>query len=484
MAIRHYVLLATDGFINVPTAPDVCTTDEVPIYVFGFAGGLYSVDGQIINPHLDWTNPDNWPYLRSLQGVASIPAPLLWADVGDHLYVTLINLGMKERPDLLDFHTVHLHGAHVPTQTDGFPELSFGVPVWEVGPPPNATYFFAPDEPGTLMYHCHVEASEHIQMGMYGALVVYPSMASLAAAGITRDALGRWYYNGVLQPYLSTTATNRNFAYNNIATYYAKEYVLLCSDIDSVWHDAVLHNTPFNAVNYKPDFWLVNGRAFPDTLRPHPQTPPPGSNPNLLQITYESYVRAVVGTPLLFRTINLSYQSVPWHIHGTHFNIVGKDAALNPIVPIAQKLGLNAFVGTRGFTVLVGSGESFDLSITFPDKRAQYWQYIARGQDGFPSLCSQMAEIQSVDPGAIFQIPTQPVLCPDPATTNYIDICTEPCNVNDNFFPQFFPMHNHDDYKVTNNGVYPGGQLTYIEVDAPIAWPATVPHCRTASDGA
>lgn len=27
-------------------------------------------------------------------------------------------------------------------------------------------------------------------------------------------------------------------------------------------------------------------------------------------------------------------------------------------------------------------------------------------------------------------------------------------------------MHNHDDYKVTNNGVYPGGQLNYIQTDA------------------
>lgn len=32
---------------------------------------------------------------------------------------------------------------------------------------------------------------------------------------------------------------------------------------------------------------------------------------------------------------------------------------------------------------------------------------------------------------------------------------------------QLYPMHNHDDYKVTNNGVYPGGQLTFIQTDVP-----------------
>jgi len=27
---------------------------------------------------------------------------------------------------------------------------------------------------------------------------------------------------------------------------------------------------------------------------------------------------------------------------------------------------------------------------------------------------------------------------------------------------QVFPFHNHDDYKATNNGVYPGGMFTAL----------------------
>jgi hypothetical protein len=30
------------------------------------------------------------------------------------------------------------------------------------------------------------------------------------------------------------------------------------------------------------------------------------------------------------------------------------------------------------------------------------------------------------------------------------------------FNGQLFPFHNHDDYKATNNGVYPGGMFTMI----------------------
>jgi len=78
-----------------------------------------------------------------------------------------------------------------------------------------------------------------------------------------------------------------------------------------------------------------------------------------------------------------------------------------------------------------------------------------------------MHKIKKIDPNAIANIPTEPVNLDNINTVNYVDICDEPSAINDNFFPQFYPMHNHDDYKVTNNGVYPGGQLTYIQTDAP-----------------
>jgi hypothetical protein len=79
-----------------------------------------------------------------------------------------------------------------------------------------------------------------------------------------------------------------------------------------------------------------------------------------------------------------------------------------------------------------------------------------------------MAKLHKINPDAIFDIPTEPVQCPKPHLINYIEICNQPSrDINNQFFPQFYPMHNHDDYKVTNNGVYPGGQLTMIQIDAP-----------------
>ncbi|MDN5322663.1 MAG: hypothetical protein PWQ67_1117 [Clostridia bacterium] len=416
MAVRHYVLLATDGFIELPTGPDLCPSPDTKkkVYVFGFLGGLFKVDNKVINPDLDWTNPDNWPKFTSMMGSVTIPSPMIWAEVGDRLYITLINLGMKERPDLLDFHTVHMHGAHVATQLDGFPETSFGVPMWmdQSGPPPVATYYFQPELPGTQMYHCHIEASEHVQMGMYGALIVYPSFESLAKAGISQARDGTWMVNWIPQRQIPKTATNRNFAYNDINTYFDKEYVILLSDIDSRWHESVQTGGDFNAVDFRPDFWLINGRAFPDTLLPHPQTPPPGSDPNLTQINYESYVHVATGDKFLLRMINMGYQVVPWHIHGWHFTIIGKDTHPSPLLKISSKLRLKDHeIQNKAFTVSIGSGETYDLLLTADDKRPVYRNYIVNGQDGLPSLSSQLVELQKFDPEAIFNIPTEPIDC-------------------------------------------------------------------------
>jgi hypothetical protein len=95
-------------------------------------------------------------------------------------------------------------------------------------------------------------------------------------------------------------------------------------------------------------------------------------------------------------------------------------------------------------------------------------RYIFNGQNGIPSLCSQMAAL-----GRDFNadIPTEPVICGNVNTVNYLDLCPQ-----QEFFPQFYPMHNHDDYKVTNTNTladpafseYPGGQLTFIQADAPL----------------
>ncbi|MDA8443200.1 MAG: multicopper oxidase domain-containing protein, partial [Peptococcaceae bacterium] len=351
MAVRHYTLLATDGYINLASKADAShkTIERQKVYAFGFCGGLFKLDDTVINAKLDPGNPANMSYWQTLKGKASIPSPLIWAEQGDRVYVTLINLGMLQLPERNNLHTVHILGGQVSSASGAFPLTSSGVPVWDDTqlPPPQATYFLQPDQPGTYVYHCFAEASEHIQMGMYGALVVYPSSASLLDAGIYQSPLtARWFVNGTPQRQIPLSATNRNFAYNDIQSYFAKEYVLLLSEIDTAWHESIEHNSPFNAANYKPNYWLINGRSFPDTLLPQPiTTPDSGSH----QITYESYPHGQAGQNMLLRVLNMGYHSVPWYVHGGYFTLIGKDAKPNPWLKLVRHLGLSGeeFVSTH-----------------------------------------------------------------------------------------------------------------------------------------
>ena len=52
---------------------------------------------------------------------------------------------------------------------DGEPTGSVSVPVNRF-----FTYVYRPHDPGTYMYHCHVEDIEHVTMGMTGIVFVRP----------------------------------------------------------------------------------------------------------------------------------------------------------------------------------------------------------------------------------------------------------------------------------------------------------------------
>ena len=74
------------------------------------------------------------------------------------------------RPDLFDAHTLHWHGfRNVIPFFDGEPTGSVSVPAGTV-----FRYVYRPRDPGTYMYHCHVEDVEHVQMGMTGIVFVRP----------------------------------------------------------------------------------------------------------------------------------------------------------------------------------------------------------------------------------------------------------------------------------------------------------------------
>ncbi len=126
---------------------------------------------------------------------ANLPAPVIVLEEGQQVYLNLTNVGMVLRPDLFDPHTVHFHGfPNASAIFDGLPDASISVNVGST-----LTYYYNLVEPGTFMYHCHVEAAEHMQMGMLGNLYVKAAQNKLDpttfANGFSHVAGNQYVYN-------------------------------------------------------------------------------------------------------------------------------------------------------------------------------------------------------------------------------------------------------------------------------------------------
>lgn len=289
---------ATDGWVSMP--------DGSSHYIFGF---------------VDITEVDE-DEIYTYRGKAELLSPLLDVREGDDVYLTLTNLGLPQRPDLDDSHTIHWHG--FPQQIplwDGVPEASISVPVGR-----DFVYFYRPRDPGTYMYHCHFEPVEHIQMGMVGPLVVRPQLESDPA------------YAG------------RKFAYNDLTTDFDREYFVFLTELDPVAHDLIANVQEYDWTEYRPQYWLLNGRAYPDTTR--------GSDA-LPQQPYAARIRANEGEKVLLRFVNLGYEKHAMEILGIPLRVVGVDA---------QRLrGLGGEDLTHWKNVVYfGGGQTIDAIFTAP----------------------------------------------------------------------------------------------------------------------
>jgi FtsP/CotA-like multicopper oxidase with cupredoxin domain len=216
-------LAAGDGFAVM--------ADGHEMYTFGFSDVTGIPPGQVMSEGM----------LAATQ-----PAPTIEVKEGDRLYLTVTNVGMVMRPDLFDPHTVHFHGfPNAAAVFDGVPDASLSVNMGS-----SLTYYYEIVEPGTFIYHCHVEATEHMQMGMLGQLFVRP-----AQDGQEKTWRGRTY---------------TRFVYDDGdgSTGYDKAYALQLNSMDRVFHDKHQAIQELPMANMRGTHALLNGRGYPDTVQP------------------------------------------------------------------------------------------------------------------------------------------------------------------------------------------------------------------------
>jgi FtsP/CotA-like multicopper oxidase with cupredoxin domain len=256
---------------------------------------------------------------------------LLWINQEQDTTIKLTDLGFTIRPDLTDGHTIHFHGFRnaIPL-FDGVPEMSIAVPIGRA-----FTYFYRPHDPGTYMWHCHFEDVEHVQMGMTGIIFVRPTMGP-------------------------------KFVYNHASTAFDREFAMFLSEWWAEAHFRGAHIQEHDWSEYNPDYWLLNGRVYPDTLEPNGggtdattgDLIPPAGRPNLKYQPISSLVRANAGDKVLLRFVDLGYQQHAMTLAGIPMKVVGKDATL--LRNGSTDLSYNTD------TIYLGPGESYDAIFTAP----------------------------------------------------------------------------------------------------------------------
>jgi FtsP/CotA-like multicopper oxidase with cupredoxin domain len=214
---------------------------------------------------------------------AASAAPSMVLDQGQEVYLTLTNVGMQIRPDLFDPHTLHFHGfPNASVIFDGVPDNSVSV---EQGA--SITYYYQLVEPGTFMYHCHVEATEHMQMGMIGNLYVRPAQNKLEDG----TPLGTWVHSnpdnmdGLTHPADDDATDGDMYVYNDGdgETRYDVEYPIQVTSWDGEFHQASEDVQPLPFAEMLDNYGLINGRGYPETADARgltfPSTPGSGAHP-------------------------------------------------------------------------------------------------------------------------------------------------------------------------------------------------------------
>ncbi len=224
-----------------------------------------------------------------------VPSPVIRVEQDDVVWIILENTHYLP-------HSIHLHGIdhpfmdHSGSGNDGTGQTS----NMDTMPGETKTYVIKPRQPGTMYYHCHVQPHAHIVMGLQGIFVVEENRPNNWVQTFNVGA------GQVRHPSVA------------VLEKYAREYDLHYQSADKELHEVVARsandprliakhmNLEYDTTDAKDDYFLLNGRAFPYTLR-------------------ESLIHMNKDEKVKLRVLNGHTESLALHIHGhkptiTHYD--------------------------------------------------------------------------------------------------------------------------------------------------------------------
>ena len=291
-----------------------------------------------------------------------LPGPTLIVTEGQSVQVTLTN----NLPASAGNTSILFPGFNV-TATGGVA----GLMTQEAAHGGSVTYSFTASSPGTRAYYSGTQGDLQVEMGLYGAIVVLPNaVPTVCTSGYlatqNRAARNNW---GESDFRLAPSA------YDHPDTCYDREYLFQFSEMDPNIHNQAHAQVVATAgctagkvgcsLNvptepYHPAYFMINGRSMPDNMDPN----------YAMQYPHQPYngdPHMHPGELTLIRVVGTGRWQHPFHEHGNHVRILGRDGNLivsNSTIQYSDNGSLlsavPALAGPLFFTTTTTPGLAFD----------------------------------------------------------------------------------------------------------------------------
>ncbi len=442
-------------------AATAMATAQVPAAIVGAAGtangaarsfDLFAGEGYI--GMADGVQVYSWGYGATTAsggtGLMQISGPTLLVNAGETVTINFTN-NLPTRTSIL------FPGQSGLSASGG----AAGVLAQEAGPGETVTYTFTATQPGTYLYQSGTQPALQTEMGLVGALIVYPT---------------------------STSASGGRRAYNHDGAAYDRETLFVVGDIDSDIHAAIDEQVKaarasgaaclsataaadqcvFSADLSKrfPKYWTLNGRTSPDVFAKNyvgelPHQP------------YNTLPRLHPGERMLLRMIGAGTDLHPMHHHGNNSWAIARDGRMLSTAPATAGPDL----ALSDYTIQVVPGQTYDA----------IWSWTGAGLNWDIYGCTT-ANCGPTDtngqPIANYQSPGDrgkplPVKLPTELEVAFGEFYSGSpylgffgvrppgagfANTSGGYFHM---VHSHNEREVVNGGIYPGGMMTMVVIEPP-----------------
>ena len=278
--------------------PDVI---NIKLEIVGLNEGQNPLTEHEIAPGI---TPPFWAFAPKSTGMATegmsaaqlmrMPSPAIRIEQDDVVTLTIENTHYMP-------HTVHLHGVDHPfvdengEGNDGVPQTS----EMPIQPGESRTYDINPRVAGTMAYHCHVKPDVHVTMGLSGMFIIEENKPN--------------------NPVQTLNIGNGKVRYPSVDSKqnYDGEFDLHYQDLDKELGEPIQESddpreimqfvdNEYDITEADPDYFMLNGKSFPYTLR-------------------ESQIIVDPNNQYLLRVLNIGVETMALHTHGHKVKVKALD---------------------------------------------------------------------------------------------------------------------------------------------------------------